>query len=112
MINLVKCPECGGELEEAEKDVDMLGRVIGQFKCEICKVCGSTFMDDETMKNVEEKTKELGIFGMEKTTSISMSGNSLIIRINKKLAEFLQLTENTTVRVYPIDKKRFVVEKA
>ena len=63
------------------------------------------------MKLMEEKMKEIGLFGMEKTTNVSLSGNSLIIRINKRLADFLQLQENTSVRVYPIDKRRFIVEK-
>lgn len=112
MTNQVKCPECNGELEETEKDIDVLGTIIGQFKCEVCKVCGSTFLDEETMKLMEEKTKEMGLFGMEKTTKVSTSGNSLIIRINKNLADFLQLNDNSNVRVYPIDKRRFIVEKA
>ncbi|MEX2680632.1 MAG: hypothetical protein Q6373_003480 [Candidatus Sigynarchaeota archaeon] len=111
MLNMLKCPECSGDLEKTDKDVEVLGKIIGQFTCEVCKVCGSTFLDEEIMKKVEEKTKEVGLFGLEKTTKVSISGNSLIIRINKALADFLQLTANSSVRIYPIDKRRFVVEK-
>ncbi len=111
MPSQLKCPECNGNLEDSEKDIEILGTIIGQFKCEVCKVCGSTFLDDAAMKKVEEKTKEMGMFGMERITKVSASGNSLIIRINKALADFLQLNEESSVRVYPIDKRRFIVEK-
>nr|MDO8116838.1 YgiT-type zinc finger protein [Candidatus Sigynarchaeota archaeon] len=111
MEQAIKCPECNGDLEQSEHDVEIFGRIIGNFKCEICKVCGSTFLDDDVMQQVEEKTKEMKIFGLEKMSKVGSSGNSLIIRINKVLAEYLQLNENSNVRVYPIDKRRFIVEK-
>jgi YgiT-type zinc finger domain-containing protein len=55
MSNQVSCPECNGDLEIAEKDVEILGTIIGQFKCEVCKVCGSTYLDEEAMKKVERR---------------------------------------------------------
>ena len=61
-----KCPECNGELEEIDRDIDVLGTIIGQFKSEFCKECSSSYLDEETMKLIEEKTMKLGLFGVEK----------------------------------------------
>jgi len=53
MSNVLKCPECNDDQEEADKDVDVFGKIVGRFTCEVCKVCGSTFLDEEAIKKVE-----------------------------------------------------------
>ena len=52
MSSLLKCPECNGDREDSEKDVEVLGNNVGRFKCGVCKVCGLAFLDDEAMKQV------------------------------------------------------------
>ena len=53
--------------KHAEQDVEMSGVIIGQFGCEVCTACGATFIDEEAMKLVEEKMKELHLFGTKRT---------------------------------------------
>lgn len=46
------CPECDGRIEIQKQDVDILGKVLGRFDVEVCKDCGSVFLDEEQMRKV------------------------------------------------------------
>ena len=82
---MAKCPVCGtGTLRKGKVEETMFGIVIGKFPGEICSNCNETFLDEETMKKVEKKAKEIGIWGISKKIKIVRSGNSLSIRIPAK----------------------------
>ncbi|MBI3623341.1 hypothetical protein HY212_04670 [Candidatus Pacearchaeota archaeon] len=104
-----KCALCDGKLRSKLADYKIYGKSIGKFNALVCNSCGERWFDEETARKIEEKEKELGLFGLSKETKISYSGNSLIIRIPKELAKFMGLKKETNVILYPEDKNKFTV---
>lgn len=51
-----------------------------------------------------ESAKRKGVWGLSKKTKVGKSGNTLDIRLNKKIADFLKLRKGEEVLVEPIDK--------
>lgn len=61
---------------------------------------------------MEQRAKKMGIWGLEQRTKIAMVGNSLAVRIPKRLADFLGLRRGTEVSVHPIGRDKLMVEDA
>ncbi len=102
----MKCPACNeGELKDGIFKEEQLGIYLGEYKGQKCTSCGEIFFDSESTQKIIEKAKEKGIFGIEAKTKIAKSGNSLAVRIPKKIAEFLKLKEGKEVRLSPQGKK-------
>lgn len=59
---------------------------------------------------IDAKAKELGLWGLEKKGKIGYSGNSLIVRIPKRVAEFMKLKKGEDIVIKPEDKRRLVIE--
>lgn len=109
----MKCYLCGkGELIKKEVVRKLYGKVIGKFEAEVCAKCSEVFYDEETSRKITEKTKELGLWGLEARTKIGVSGSTLDVRLNKKLVDFFNLKKGKEVKIYPEDEKRFIVEVA
>ncbi len=107
----MKCYLCEkGELIKKKVERKLYGHVIGKFPAEVCSKCNEIFYDEETSKKITQKTKQLGLWGLEARTKIGVSGSTLDVRLNKKLANFFHLRKGKEVRVYPEDAKHFVVE--
>jgi len=104
-----KCALCDGKLKEKLVDHKIYGESIGKFKALVCDSCGEKWFNEETSKKIENKERELNLFGLSRETKISYSGNSLIIRIPKELAKFMGLKKETNVILYPEDKNKFCV---
>lgn len=49
---------------------------------------------------------------MERATKVGVSGNSIVVRIQKELADFIGLQKGTLVKVYPLDNRKIIIEKA
>lgn len=108
---MVKCPVCDkGTLRKGMVEETMFGISLGKFPGEVCSKCNETFLDDDAMKKVERKAKELGIWGLSNKIKIVKSGNSLTIRIPAKLAKFLRLKEGEEVVVHPEGKGKIIVD--
>lgn len=106
-----KCPVCGkGKFEKGKIDEEMFGIVLGRFDAEICDNCGESFVDQDTMQRIEQKAKDLGIWGLAKKLKISKSGNSLVVRIPAEIARFLDLSEGEDIFLHPEGKKKIVLE--
>ena len=58
------------------------------------------------MKIQEQKA----LWCLEAETKIGQSGDSLMIRGNKQLVDFLNLHKGETVKIRPEDKKKLVIE--
>lgn len=104
-----KC-RCGGTLKRSETEVELFGINFGVYPGEICTRCGAEYIDNDVVKEVQDKAKKAGLFGLERNLQVAKSGNSLVVRIPKEIADFLNLRYKSLVRVVPVDKKRLQVE--
>ncbi len=109
-IKMKKCPICEkGNLEKKKIKEQMFGVYLGEFLAEVCDECNESFTDEETTKKIEEAAKEKGIWGLGVKTKITKTGNSLAVRIPKKIADFLNLKEGIEAYIHP-DAGRVIVE--
>jgi hypothetical protein len=104
-----KCT-CGGELKRSKVEVEFFGIDFGLKDAEVCTRCGSEYLDQETMKEIETIVKERNIFGLERKISVTKSGNSLVIRIPPEIAEYLGIHYKSVVQLFPVDKNRLEVK--
>ncbi|MBI2106347.1 AbrB/MazE/SpoVT family DNA-binding domain-containing protein [Candidatus Woesearchaeota archaeon] len=104
----MKCPICNiGVLKKKHIEEVMFGIPLGKFPAELCTQCGESFTDAETTRRIEDVAKKKGIWGLEMKTKITRTGNSLAVRIPKKIADFLNLKEGEEAYIHP-EKNRIV----
>lgn len=101
-----RCILCNGNLRKKLVDYKIYGKSIGKFEALVCDSCGEIWFNEEVAKNIEKAEKDAGLFGLSKETKISYSGNSLIVRIPKELAKFMNLKKETRIILYPEDKDK------
>ena len=107
----VRCLVCGkGYLKPAEVEQKMCGIGLGTYEGEVCGNCGETFLKGSEMDRAETRARELGLWGLEKKVKIGKSGNSLIVRIPSRIADFPHLQPGREVFLSPEGKNRLVVE--
>lgn len=108
-----KCYICEkGELAGRKVDVKPYGVSIGKFDAEVCTECNETFFSEQTSDRIDEVAKTKGLWGLEARTKIGQVGNSIDVKISKKIAEFTGLKKGEEVRVFPEGKNRIVIESA
>lgn len=106
----MECPVCDGELVR-RKVPYIVGEVnIGTFEADVCAACDEVFFTEASSDDIDMKAKEIGIWGLEKKGKIGYSGNSLIVRIPKKVAEFMGLEKGEGITIKPQDKKHLIIE--
>lgn len=88
----------------------LYGEMIGTFEAEVCTECGETFFSEGTSEKITEATKAKGLWGLGAQTKIGQAGNTLDIRLPKKIIDFLKLKKGEEVTIYPETKKRIIVE--
>lgn len=104
------CPMCNSKLKKSMVKEEYLGHYLGDFEGFICPKCGETLLTEAAVRKAEQKAKDIGIFGLAEKTTIAKSGNSLMVRIKKKLVDYLGLAEGEEVIIHPEGKKKLVVE--
>lgn len=102
---------CGGKAKPEKIEYKLFGIVIGRYPGYRCSKCDEEWFDEEVVEKIENKVKEMGLFGLAKQQKVSIAGNSLIIRIPKSLARFAGLKQGSLVRIEPEGKERIGVEK-
>jgi YgiT-type zinc finger domain-containing protein len=106
----MKCPVCEkGTLKKGRIKENMFGVYLGEFPADICTKCGESFTDSKTTKMIEDAAKKKGIWGLGATTRITKTGNSLAVRIPKKIADYLKLQNGKEAYVHP-ENDRLVIE--
>ncbi|HII15930.1 MAG TPA: AbrB/MazE/SpoVT family DNA-binding domain-containing protein [Nanoarchaeota archaeon] len=87
----------------------MFGVYLGEFPAVVCTKCRESFTDSATTKKIEAAAKEKGVWGLSAKTKITQTGNSLAVRIPKKIADYLKLKNSEEVTIYP-ENNKLVVE--
>ena len=101
---------CGGTLKRSHTNVEFFGIDFGMKACEVCTRCGSEYLSDEVLEEVEQEVKKKRLFGLEKNMQITKSGNSLVIRIPPDIAKFSGFHYKDKIRIYPTAKNKIEVE--
>ncbi len=104
------CPICEkGILRRKKIKEEMFGIYLGEFPADVCEECGESFTDAETTRKIEEIAKKKGIWGLGVKTKITKTGNSLAVRIPKRIAGFLKLKEGEEAYIHP-EVNKLVIE--
>jgi hypothetical protein len=106
----IKCEECGGNIIKKIVNYDYLGEGVGRYEAEVCSKCGEIVFDEDVSNKIEKRVKEMGLYGLGASTKVGIAGSSLVIRITKKLADFLKLEKGEEVHIYPENKRKIVIE--
>ena len=77
---------------------------------EVCAECGSEYLSQDLMEEIEAEVKKRGLFGLERRGRIAKSGNSLVIRIPKDIVDALKIKRDLPIVIYPSEPKRLVIE--
>jgi hypothetical protein len=110
---LAKCPVCGrANLRREKRHAEQDGFDLGIYVAEVCHSCGEIFWDEKDVAKMERKAREAGIWGLEQKTRVAAVGNSLAVRIPKRLADFLGLRRGVEVLVHPMGRDKLVIEEA
>jgi hypothetical protein len=104
-----KCDECGGKVETKKTPFLMYGEVLGKFEAFVCSGCGQKLFTEEVSQKIDVVAKRKGLWGLESHTRVGQAGDSLIIRVNKKLAMFLGLKKGEDVTLIPENKKKVII---
>ncbi len=104
------CPVCEGRLRRSRREYAYNDISLGEFEADVCQRCGEVFFTEAASDEIDRLARERGVWGIEARTKVSYSGNSLIVRIPKEVAEFMGLERGDGVRIHPEGKRRFVVE--
>jgi len=105
----VKC-ECGGRLKRDFTEVEFFGIDFGVKRAKVCADCGSEYLCQETMEEVKSEVERNGLFGLERRGRIAKSGNSLVIRIPKEIAESLKIKRDLPIVIYPSEPRKLIIE--
>ena len=104
-----KCDECGGKIEHKKTDFKLFGISLGKFDALVCSKCGQTLFTEEISNKIDKVAKEKGLWGLEAKSKVAKVGDSLSIRVNKKLANFLDLKKGEEVTLIPEGKNKLLV---
>ena len=105
-----RCP-CGGVIKWKKEKVVVEGIGCGKLDVEYCPTCGEEYFPEETMEIVEKKLKQEGLWGIQrKEATLWKSGNSVVLRIPKDIADKMKLKPDEKVTIYPEGKKKLVID--
>lgn len=61
-----KCDECGGKIVVKKVPYEIYDIKVGDFLAEVCQNCGEICFSEEKSKKITQKTKERGLWGLER----------------------------------------------
>ena len=100
-----KCEECGNKIVKKQVDFSIYGVNIGKFPAEVCTKCGEEVFDEKTSEEIDKITKQKGLWGLSKKVKIVKIGNSLAVRIQKTISDFVGLKEGNEAIIKPEGNK-------
>jgi len=105
------CPICHGKLIRRRVGYKIMEERIGIFPANICQKCGEQFFRKDISLAIERVAREKGIWDIRSKTKVSEVGNSLAIRINKKLSNYLNLKKGEEIIINPENKQKIILTR-
>jgi hypothetical protein len=105
-----KCYECEkGTLLTKNVKYEQYGIPIGKYPAEVCTKCAEVFFSSGVVGKIEDALKKKGLWGLGAKTQIGTSGNSLDLKLAKKLIHFFHLKKGQSVFIEPRTTNSFEV---
>lgn len=106
-----QCYECEkGKLVHKDVEYKQYDVVIGKYPAEVCTKCGEVFFDSDTVGKIELELKKRNLWGLGTKAQVGTSGNSLDIKLAKRLVNFFHLRKGQSVFIEPKTANRFEVQ--
>src|SRR3989344_8942832 len=107
----MNCANCDSKHVTKKKvDFKLYGMSVGKFEAEVCSDCNEVIFDEAASSQMDAAAKEKGLWGLESRSKVAQSGDSLVIRVKKKLANFLGLKKGEEVTLTPDSKRKLIIE--
>ncbi|MBW2975425.1 hypothetical protein KY366_06920 [Candidatus Woesearchaeota archaeon] len=104
------CP-CGGKIRWTKEKVIQSGVDCGVLDVEICDRCGNMYLPDDSMKSVEKKLKERGLWGTKRReVKFWKSGNSVTVRFPTDMTHELGLDRVKKGFAYQDGENKLTIE--
>ena len=104
------CPACNGGLVRRKVPYWFGNASLGEFEADVCSKCGEVFYTEEASDRIDRMAKKAGVWGMAKKVVIGQSGNALMVRIPKEIAELYNLHKKITALITPEGKNKICIE--
>jgi YgiT-type zinc finger domain-containing protein len=62
----MKCPICEGDMERNKVPYTVGSVELGTFEADVCSSCGEIFFTEKSSDAIDNKARELGLWGLEK----------------------------------------------
>ncbi len=106
----MECPTCEkSKMQKKQVEYNLFGVSLGYFEALVCKSCNETIFESDASEKIEQKSKELGLFGLARRSKIGTSGTSLDVKIPKRITEFLQLKKGQEIIIEPSAKNKMQI---
>lgn len=109
MDNKEICWDCEGKMTKKKVDYTLYGILIGTFPATVCEHCHETYFNEDVSKQITQAVKEKGLWGLQAKTTIGQAGNTLDIRLPKRIIEFTSLKKGKEITITPESKNRIVI---
>ena len=63
----------------------------------------------DTSRKIDAAARKKGVWGLSASTRITKTGNSLAVRIPKKIADYLKLKDCSEAHMHP-EKNKLIIE--
>ncbi len=109
MANEESCWECGKKMLKKSVPYVLYGVKIGVFPALVCLKCEEQIFSEETSKSITRVVKERGLWGLEAKTRIGQAGNTLDIRLPKRIIDFINVKKGAEVTITPETQNKIVI---
>ena len=106
----MECPICNGSLKREKVPYKYNDVSLGAFEADVCSKCNEVYFTENSSDEIDATARKLGIWGLERKSKISYSGNSLVIRIPKDIARFMKISKGKEISIYPEKKNKLAIE--
>ncbi len=104
------CPICNGKMVRKKAPYWFGNISLGEFEADVCRKCGEAFYTEESSDQIDSRAKKMGVWGIGKKVVIGQSGNALIVRIPKEIAELYKIHKRSNALISPEGRNRICIE--
>ena len=104
------CPVCSGSMSRKRVPYWFGNISLGEFEADVCGKCGEAFYTEEASDQIDRQAKKMGVWGIGKKVVIGQSGNALIVRIPKEIAELYKIHKSASALISPEGRNRICIE--